>query len=186
MPVTISGNGTFTGTSIVANNIAANTITSTQIASGSKIAFGNMPAGSVLQVVRSSEPNNVTSTTSTLVSAVSASITPSSASSKILVIGMSYGAIKRNTSPMYFYIALRRSSTVIGNSTSAGLTYLGVEVINATKWVAWQDSVIDEPASTSSLSYNISVGHTDGQYGGYSPNEVTVGNSVLILMEIAA
>jgi hypothetical protein len=140
----------------------------------------------VLQVVRSSEPNNITSTTATLVNAVSASITPSSASSKILVIGMSYGVVKRNTSPMYFYITLRRSSTVIGNSTSAGLQSTGHEVDNATKWVSWQDSVIDEPASTSSLSYNIAFAHTDEQYGGYSPNSVAVGNCVLILMEIAA
>jgi hypothetical protein len=150
------------------------------------IPKGTLPTGCVLQVVRNSEASNVTSTTSTLVNAVSASITPSSASSKILVIGMSYCAVKRNTTPMYFYITLRRSSTVIGNSTSPGLSYSGFEVDNTTKWVSWQDSVIDEPASTSSLSYNIAFAHTDAQYGGYSPNQITVANSVLILMEISA
>lgn len=51
MPVTISGNGTFTGTSFTANNIAANTITSNNILSTSQLATGNMPIGSVLQVV---------------------------------------------------------------------------------------------------------------------------------------
>jgi hypothetical protein len=160
-------------------------VASTALASGVPTR-AQLPAGTVLQVVRNSQPNNATSTSATLVTVLSASITPSSASSKILVIGMSYGAVKRDTSPMFFYITLRRSSTAIGVSNSVGLTYSGFETANVTKWVAWQDSVIDEPASTSSLSYNIAIAHTDGQYGGYSPAEVTVGNSVLILMEIAA
>lgn len=51
MTVTISGNGTFTGTSLTTDNIAANTITSSNILSTSKLATGNMPVGSIVQVV---------------------------------------------------------------------------------------------------------------------------------------
>ena len=86
MPVTISGNGTFTGTSLVANNIAANTITSNNILNTSKLAIGNMPVGSVLQVVQVSTGSSysVTSTTFTA-TGWTGSITPQFSTSKILV-----------------------------------------------------------------------------------------------------
>ena len=76
MTVAISGNGTFTGTSLVANNIS----------STSKLAVGNMATGSVLQVVQAQSTTTITTTTTTYADLMSASITPISISSKIFVI----------------------------------------------------------------------------------------------------
>lgn len=88
MTVTISGNGTFTGTSLVANNIAANTITSNNILSTSRLVTSNMPAGSVLQVQHNVVTTNYTGASASYVqvTAFNQTFTPLYSTSKVLVI----------------------------------------------------------------------------------------------------
>ena len=80
MPVTINGNGTITGYEPVANW----SITAAKLAAGA--VSGGMPSGSVIQTVYESTPNSTYySNSNSWNDYLSASITPTSSSNKILI-----------------------------------------------------------------------------------------------------
>lgn len=92
MPLILDGT-----TGIVANNIAANTITSNNILSTSKLVVGNMPTGSVLQVVQYTV-NQKTTINSAAIKVMETSITTKAASSKILaLVSCSIGGVDAYT-----------------------------------------------------------------------------------------
>ena len=133
-------------------------------------------AGVVLQVVQTNSTSS-TSTTSTsfVATGFSASITPKSTTSKILVQVNSASYV--NTTGVVFYLQLYRGTTPIGNPVSA--TYL----INALVTGTISFSFLDSPATTASTTYNIYAYVTNGSYQGTlgwnnSPTTIT-------LMEIA-
>jgi len=177
MPVTISGNGTFTGTSFVANNIAANTITSNNISSTSKLVVGNMPVGSVLQVVQTTTATSVTNTsTSTWANTtLSASITPSSSSSKIMVLIMQEVQVWNTSNYATGMWRLSRGGTIIytpssdtnGNIFAYDYGGSGINVYRPTP-IMWLDS----PNTTSSTTYftQIKVGTNGGVLIGTNSN----------------
>ena len=164
-------------TGIVANNIAANTITSTQIASGSKMAIGNMPTGSVLQVIQATTATGVTNTsTSTWANTtLSASITPSYSNSKIFVLIMQEVQVW-NSSPYAtgMWRLLRGGTTIYTpSSTDNGNIFAydyggsGINVYRPTP-IMWLDS----PSTTSSTTYytQIKVGTNGGVLIGTNSN----------------
>ena len=96
MPVTIHGNGSITGLSVGglpdgsvdADTLASNAVTNAKIASGA-ITSSDMPTGSVLQAVEGSTENRIEITNGTGTwhdTNLSATITPSSSSNKVLVL----------------------------------------------------------------------------------------------------
>jgi len=134
----------------------------------------NKTAGVVLQVVQAYVNNGSTTTNSTsyVATALSGSITPSSASNKILVMfsGGVYQAASGNG-----YYAIFRNGTNIANN----------QVHNAVlqQWSTQGGSYLDSPATTSAITYAIymkSVTGTTTYFGGDSPlvNSIT-------MMEIA-
>lgn len=172
MPVTISGNGTFTGTSLVANNIATGTITSTQIAantiaannilSTSKLVVGNMPTGSALQILSSVKTDTAAWSGATWidVTGLSVTITPSSASSKFLVFfsvclgqdqqhHQASGRLVRNGSLIFVADAASNRERCTFGSQDSGAIH------GATYNYAGQ--FLDSPATTSALTYKIQV-----------------------------
>ena len=135
MPLVLSGAGAITGLTSVPS-------------SGLQLADANMPAGSVLQVVSQQAPANYTSTSSAL-TLLTQSFTPTSATSKVLAL-MSY-TVERNGggSGNYIFVNFNRNASTIvsqwGNAT-------GYQESSGARGVATH-TYLDSPATTSAISY---------------------------------
>ncbi len=154
-------------------------------ATGLKWAAAAGGGGKVLQVI------NATSTTSTTISSssytdtnITATITPTSATSKILVMISSQVLFDRSAANQGFFTLLLRDSTTLDDREAAYLETGSVaRVINSN---VWNLTYMDSPASTSSLVYKLQAkpvfttnsGIVTFQYGGEL--------SSIILMEIGA
>ena len=133
-----------------------------QIKVDSIVPSGGLPSGSsggIVQIVNGTTSSSVTSSTNVYVaSGLTATITPTSTSNKILVLGNLGGCDKR-TGNTYMSVSLRRDSSEIyvpevqalwSNSTG-----------NTSQTVSFQ--YLDSPATTSAVTYDVyfkSVGNT--------------------------
>jgi len=153
-----------------------------------QFADGNMAAGSVLQVVQGGRTTRVTHNSNTFADiGVSAAITPSSTSSKILV--RLEGTIGNSAAGNQTSIKLFRGSTEIGVGTG-GDTYniffsrLGT---NSYDMSALSQSVLDSPATTSAITYKIQMAafNATGSLGGRGDSASIANPTRLTLMEIA-
>lgn len=136
MPLQLNGT---TGVSLVQNGV---------------ITDANLPAGSVLQVVSTTKTNafTTTSTSFTDVTGLSVAITPSSASSKILVTAAVQHSISVTNNNVW--VQLVRDSTAIGNGTDG----FGGSRADTTSLI-WCSTIsyLDSPATTSSTTYKIQL-----------------------------
>jgi hypothetical protein len=156
------------------------------------IARINMYAGAVLQVVSTTKLDAFTTTSGTAVdvTGLSVSITPSSASSKILVMAMISGGPDTTTG---WYMNLVRNSTNLAIST-AGSSYnstIGSYFNDSTNWVACPITYLDSPATTSSTTYKIQTFSGNPGVGVVAinrrANDAVIGaSSSITVMEIAA
>ena len=165
--VSITGNASGTGTFTLAapNSNTDRTLTlpdeaGTVLTSASDIGASQLPAGSVLQVV-STPKTDVFSTSSTSfvdVTGLSASITPNSASSKILImIDVKLGS----DSNVSGFLKLLRGSTdiYIGDAASSSQrVFYGNGDDPSSEW-PYQASAIflDSPSTTSSTTYKVQL-----------------------------
>jgi hypothetical protein len=170
------------GDGIATADIGDGQITTAKIASDA-ITDALLPAGSVLQVVQGSTSTKVSTTSQSYVdTGLSADITPSSATSKILVLVNQSGLEKSNSdSQNCIAIQLLRDATAIANTTIYGLytnSATPLTIPNANL------NYLDTPATTSEITYKtqfkneLAAGTVYVQEGG-SPD------STIILMEIA-
>jgi hypothetical protein len=180
-------------TGIVTGNIANANVTAGKLASGA--ARANFGSGAVLQVVQAVQSNVINSLTSTQfadITGLTAAITPSSTSSKILVTLSLFGGSNSNCT-----LRLLRDGTPIGVNTSGVLGNrkqgFGDFFGNATNsGCSINFTYLDSPGSVASLTYKI-------QYAVYSTSTfclnanyldsdnvfVTRGISTITLTEIA-
>jgi len=192
MPISIDGAGTITGVS--AGGLPDACVTAADLASGA--ARTNFGAGAVLQVVQgvnTNVQNSLTSSTFADIPNLSAVITPSSTSNKILVTVSLYGSATSNTG-----VRLMRDSTPIGINTNAspsnrkqgagGDFYAN----NVTTGESVIFTFLDSPASTSGITYKmqyfVNGGSTFCLNANYLDGDfvyVTRGISTITLMEIA-
>jgi hypothetical protein len=116
-----------------------------------KLATAKMPTGSILQVVNTQYPTNVTlSTTSITATGISATITPSSTSSKILALVSINGCgINNGSTPNSLHFELYRN----GSSITYMEDILSYNIANVNMSASYQ--YLDSPASTSALTYAI-------------------------------
>jgi hypothetical protein len=144
----------------------------------------NAPSGSVIQVVQfeSTSSFSTTSTSFTDATGFSATITPSSATSKILVL---LSAFTSNTSTSQYTWArlLRGGNVVIPDMVTVDYaTFMGNgRFITGSK--------LDSPNTTSPVTYQIQIKTESGSSAriGMGSNGMTsVGNTVITMMEIAA
>jgi len=118
--------------------------------SGQSIPKAALPTGSVLQVVSQQAPANYTTTSSAL-TLLTQSFTPTSASSKVLAF-MSY-TVERNggNSSNYILVSFLRNGGLVssnwGNAT-------GYQESSGARAVA-TNTILDSPATTSAISYTI-------------------------------
>jgi len=198
MPITISGSGTVTG--ISAGGLPDGSITSDDLAAGAvtaaKLAAG--VGGKILQVVQAVKTDafSTASTSFVDITSYSASITPSSASNKILVIAdVSFGGADG-----YMLFKLLRNSTDIyigdasGSDAQAFYSAYGQPASNgylANSTARTNATFLDSPATTSSITYKVqtrtngpTVGVNRGHHSG--SNQFARTASSIILLEVAA
>ena len=172
------------------------------LASGQSIPKAALPTGSVLQVVQAYITVVFSTTTNTAfvdITGLSVSITPTSASSKILVMATLTDCSTSSASGDGMFQVLR-GSTAIGNADSGGTapvmgyvtTYLAASA-NMTDAVVF--NYLDSPATTSSTTYKVqcrlwsnSGSGLDGTLfvGRRNNNGSFISPSSITLMEIAA
>mgnify|MGYP003650919618 CR=1 FL=1 len=168
------------------NKITDGTITNADIASGAAIAGSKlvMPAGSVLQVVnwRSTAYNTATTSTSFVDTGVSITITPSSTSSKILVVANLNGLYKYSANNIVS-TKLLRDSTDIGTIDSMN-TYTDT---TAHSVAGVSISYLDSPNTSSAVTYKIQFKSADGSNVMINArwNSSNTTHSTMTLMEIA-
>ena len=143
--------------------------------------------GKLLQLVQGSTTTETTVSTNTYSdSSLTASITPTLATSKILVCITQFVYLYRNTtSNIQTDIRLLRGATAIGDFgsvISGGLLNAGLSgsVTEMAHWVAI--TYLDEPATTSSTTYKTQVRAANGQIGAQQAST----RSTITLMEIGA
>ena len=136
--------------------------------------------GKILQIVQTSSTVQFTSTSTSFVATnITGSITPSSTSSKILII--SEGVLNTNGTDERMALTIYRGATNLGVGSFSGLSYFhisggqGLATLNM--------HYIDSPSTTSSTTYTVYYRVTNGTSSGIR-NELTGGR--MILMEIAA
>jgi len=168
------------------------------LASGQSIPKAALPTGSVLQVVNITKTDVFTTTSSSFVdvTGLSASITPTSASSKILVM-VSF-CFSANSGSGYPQTRMLRDSTAVYVGTDVGSR---TPALNLTYGYAQDQGFItpasaqflDSPATTSSTTYKIQTRNTAGNTvrigaTGDDTNDQTRirAASSIVLMEIAA
>jgi len=155
------------------------------VASGSQLT----QPGMVLQVVNATKTDTFSTTSGTVVdvTGMSATITPSSASNKVLVmLSFRYGASASGAN----FARLDRSGTTI--SLGLGSNPLSnVYDAHGNKTTGFGDysvTILDTPASTSSLTYKLQVSTTAGTLHINNRNDGDAGSrltSSITLMEVA-
>jgi len=173
-----------------------NSNTAISIDAAGKVTAPNlvMPAGSVVQVVQSVKTNQSSSTsTSWSDIGLSASITPTSSSSKILVLV----DVMFSHEPGYSGSSLRllRDATTIYYGTGTGLAGLagGFIPTAGSDWLSLRTpaNYLDSPASTSSVTYKVQFQSLQSAYIGINRTKRLngtfdpAGASSITLMEIA-
>jgi len=185
--------GRATTDTLTNKSIVASQLTGTQT-----IPRGTLPTGSVLQVVSTTKTDvfTTTSTSFTDVTGLSASITPTSSSSKILVM-VSF-CMSANSGSGYPYARVMRNSTAIyvgdvaGSRTPALSLAVPFDADNG-YIVPTSAQFIDLPATTSATTYKLQALQTAGNTTriGATGDDSNTSNRIrtassIVLMEIAA
>lgn len=150
---------------------------------GAKILTDKTP-GTVLQVVSVSNQTTYSTTSASYIATFAATITPTKATSKILV---AVNCSLFNSTTAGVGIALTRNGAGIWLpcvSDAAGPygAFYGV----AGGRVFSSMSYLDSPATTAAVSYGLSLAARSGSTATLNPTDATTGGSTITLMEIAA
>jgi len=173
-------------------------LTSTLDLSSNTVTLPSGVGGKVLQVISSASTTKQSSSSETYadVSGLSASITPSSSSNKVLVIVHVNNVA--NSGGSATQLKLLRDSTVVtktttsgGNATANAFSSGGSQSSNADRINTMPSiSFLDSPSSTSSLTYKVqfrtSSSSNTAYVCGWALNDDVAGVATITLMEISA
>lgn len=157
MALSFAGNGTITGLSVGGlpdGTVDEDTLANNAVGAG-KLASG--VGGKVLQVVGTVKTDTFTTTSASPTVAFSATITPSSTSSKVLVSGHFCMSSNQDANTPHLY----RDSTEIciadayGSSRKRGFIGSVKYEVGRTRQVSF--SFLDSPSSTSALVYSVKI-----------------------------
>ena len=140
-----------------------------------------LPTGSVLQVVNATTTTGTTTTSSTYQATnLTASITPTSATSKVLVL---FSSQSGTTGPCDFYATIFRNGSNI--LPANGGPHVWYSALGGAATVMWQlaYNYLDSPASTSAQTYTIYIKNDNNTNLIQFVSNYT---AVITLMEIAA
>jgi hypothetical protein len=161
-------------------------ITTPALDSTARFASADMPIGSVLQVVSATTTSPVSITTTTYTdSGLTASITPTSASSKILVLVSQQLEVDSLTNNSGAGLRILRGATHIYGGRERYEFYLestGATRVNLYGKVSLM--YLDSPSTTSSTTYKTQIAsYQSGEDTSAQPDDM---DSTITLMEIAA
>jgi hypothetical protein len=178
MPLVLAG-ATSGSTTIQATDAVTQTITLPN-ATGTVLTTGNIPTGSVLQVVNATYAIATSNSTNTPASTgLTASITPSSSSNKILVIA-NVSSIQNNNSGNGVNLLLyRNASTLFTFGTVHGYTNSAIVTVTSGGGTIFLDS----PSTTSATSYTVYFSSNAGG-GQVVTTQANNATSTITLMEI--
>ena len=169
MAITINGNGTITGVSV--GGLPDGVVDRDTLATQAK--------GTILQVINGSTTSTFTTTSATFADiGLSASITPSSSSNKILVFG-TIGGIETSAANTYGRGKLLRDSTDIISSIDYGIGFTGGSERNG---VSSSFSILDSPSTTSAITYKVQFNNP--QPVGTITVQTNSSRSSIVLMEV--
>jgi hypothetical protein len=138
------------------------------------------PAGTVIQVVSATSTSEVTTTSTTFVATpLSASITPTSTSSKILIQYTARHWVGASDEFMFSTI-FRNGVDLVAAGSNLGLVQ--IYSANARPFVGTGASFLDSPSSTSNTTYTIYFKTSSGGTAGFGNNSQI---ATIILMEVA-
>ena len=183
--LTTIGSGTVTTSNIVDANvttakIADNAVTSAKLASG-------LALGKIGQVVQVTDATTFSTTSSSYVdvTGVTASITPTATSSKVLV--MIQGSTNNSTASSELNrLKLLRGSTAIGVANTTHDSFFNTYGVSNVA-ISFTTLLLDSPATTSSATYKLQVkqsGSSTAYVGGFGPGSEAI--TTLTLMEVLA
>ena len=160
MPITINGDGSIAGLSVggLGSGVVNTATLANGAASGSKLT---MPTGSVIQTVHNFSNTKLESSDDFDI--ISATITPSSTSSKILFMYTGNVAQENNSGLEYGFIAYRDSTAIRLGSGHSQSTFqaFGTDnraaATNPNGTYTITGVLLDEPNTTSAVTYKLSV-----------------------------
>ena len=184
--ISIGSNLAINSSGINASTLAYGTLPSGRLPT---IPTSNMPTGSVLQVIQGTITSTqvVVAAANPLVSTgISATITPQSASSKILVIPVITNLYNGGSGGAGFAI-YRGATNVYIHGYAQGPGYLGSFYNDGNSVVGVTFSYLDSPSTASSVTYTIYWGaYGNSHYINYQGSSAVNGTgSYITLMEIA-
>jgi hypothetical protein len=174
-----------TAGSVGTSYLVDGSVTAAKLASGA--ARSNFGAGAVLQVLSTTKTDSFSSSSASFVdiTGLSVAITPSSASSKILVmVTVAVGNAINNAQ-----LNLVRNGTNISQSTSGTANNtVGVDFPSSYKNITYPILYLDSPATTSAVTYKIQLGPNNSTaYINVRATDQYFGStSTITVMEIAA
>ena len=166
MAIVINGSGTVTGISVGGlpdgivddGTLATDSVTAAKL-EVSAITGADLPAGSVLQVVQGVTSTSVSTTsTSYVVTGLTASITPSATSSKIMIFASC--CVDNNVDGRQGFFGFFRDTTNLSGGASSvhGSLYAnGARVLSNIS-----AQLVDSPSSTSAIEYSWRMKCPDG------------------------
>ena len=163
--------------------IAGTTVLTLPAVTGNVLTDTSPKAGNVIQVVNVTYATyGSTTSTSYADTGLTASITPSSSSSKVLVIVSLSGVGKSGSNTSAKYQLVRGSTAILGIDNGVGFTNTtGFGISSATA------NYLDSPSTTSSTTYKVQYGiDVSGGTVYINYNQNNISTSTITLMEIAA
>ena len=182
----VAGSGVLTlptGTDTLVGKATTDTLTNKSIAATQltgTIAAAALPAGSVLQVVQGSTTTQTTTSAGPVDTTLTASITPRSASNKILVITMQASYIFGGGADSGASFTLLRGASVVYNGNDFSF-YIANPTVGSELASNFNITYLDSPASTSSVTYKTQFKAPNGGTVGVQQSSIA---STITLMEI--
>ena len=158
--IALSGNAAGAGVFTIAAPNSASSFTSTLPAVTGTLLSNKTP-GTVLQVLSTTKTDtfSTTSTSFTDITGLSISITPSSATSKILVMASLCGGVNGGTNAAQYRLV--RGSTAIAVADAAGSRTQSTSALNyqidANRIDSYTFQTLDSPATTSATTYKVQI-----------------------------
>ena len=168
-----------TSLQMVTSNLS---LAGTNVFTSGKLVTSAQPAGAVLQVVSATYSTQVTNATQTNVdSGLTATITPSSATSKILCIVNMAGLYNGNAASVSHKLQLIRGATnIVQFATYTNFISSAVQLLTQAG-----TNYLDSPSTTSATTYKVQFCKADAAAGTISVQQNS-DTSTITLMEIAA
>ena len=181
--MTIAFKPTATETTIEHNGSAIATLDSTGLTMAAGKTIVGSGVGKILQVVSATSTSGTTTTSSTFQNtSLSASITPSSTSSKIFIIYSTNGDGSSSTDIGTSIFRGTASGTNLAPNTSTGLMTYQYQSEGTGAYTGVGSHFVDSPNTTSATTYTVCLKATvNGQQVRFNYN----GSGMITLMEIA-